>query len=110
MSAELLPRRASAIEPSLVNRLLAVAAAAFAVPAMLELRVLGTGGAGAPSTPSAAQAACVMLASSLLAAAFAWWLRRASGAPELRTGRALCALLALESAVVAAGLVARLLA
>lgn len=90
-----------AIEPSLVNRLLAVAAAIFAVPVLLELRRLVVGAARGP-TPS--QEAWLFAASLALAAGFALVLRRARGLPALRAGRALCAALALEATALGAAL------
>jgi len=98
-------RLGAAIEPGLVNRLLGVAAAVFAVPVLIELhRALAGGGAG----PTPAVEAWLFAASAALAGAFALVLRRAPGLPALRAGRALCAALALEAAVFGAALASQL--
>jgi hypothetical protein len=94
------------LDPSLVNRLLGVAAAVFAVPVLVGLRVLA-GGAGAPS---AAALASTLVAAALLAAGFGGMLLRAPRTHALRTGRALAGLLAAEAAVLALALAARLAA
>jgi hypothetical protein len=94
------PWSAVALEPSLVNRLLGVAAAVFAVPVLLELRRLVAATAG----PTPAQEAWLFAAAAVLAAGFALVLRRAPPLPDLRAGRVLCAALALEAAVVGAAL------
>jgi hypothetical protein len=97
-------RVSAAIEPSLVNRLLGVAAAVFAVPVLIELQRALMGGAG----PTPAVDAWLFTASAALAGAFALVLRRAPGLPALRAGRALCAALALEAAVLGAALASQL--
>jgi len=97
------PASAALLEPSLVIRLLAVAVAVFAIPVLLEVRAL-VAGAGAPGTAVLGGA---LLAAGLLTAGFAWLLRGAPRAPELRAGRALCAVLGAEVAVLAATLLSR---
>jgi hypothetical protein len=97
------PEPALAIEPSLVNRLLGVAAAIFAVPVLLELRRLLLGAARGP-TPS--QEAWLLACSLALAAAFALALRRAGAVPGLRAARVLLAALALEATALGAALLA----
>lgn len=95
---------AALLEPSLVNRLLAVSAAIFAIPVLVELRALVLG-AGAPSE---AALTGTVLAAALLTAGFGTLLRAAPRAPELRSGRVLCAVLGGELAVLAVALVAHL--
>lgn len=95
----------AALEPSLVNRLLGVAAAVFAVPVLIELRRALAAGAAGP-TPSAE--AWFFAASVLLVATFALVLRRAPRLRALRAGRVLCAALALESAFLGAALASHL--
>jgi Ca2+/H+ antiporter len=91
------------LEPSLVNRLLGVAVAVFAIPVLLEARAL-VAGADAPGSSVLGGA---LLAAGLLAAGFAGLLRGAPRAVELRAGRALCAVLAAEVAALAATLLSR---
>lgn len=92
-----------ASEPSLLNRLLGVAAVVFAVPVLLELRRLAVqAGAG----PTLRAEAWLFAASAALAAAFAFALLRAPRRPELRAGRALWLLLAAEACVLGAALLA----
>ena len=99
-------RLASAVllEPSLVNRLLAVAAAVFAIPVLLALHALAAG-AGAPD---AAVLGGALLAAALLTASFAGLLHGAPRARELRAGRALCGVLGVEVAALAAALASRI--
>jgi hypothetical protein len=98
------PASAALLEPSLVTRLLAVAVAVFGVPALLALRAIAIG-SGTPSSPALAGA---LLAAALLVVGFGGLLRTAPPAHELRPGRALCAALGAEVAVLAVALVARL--
>jgi hypothetical protein len=97
-------RVSAALEPSLVNRLLGVAAAVFAVPVLIELHRALAGGAG----PTPVVGAWLFTASAPLAGAFALVLRRAPGLAALRAGRALCAALALEAAALGAALASQL--
>jgi hypothetical protein len=113
MSAEVLgsvPSRApqasapwpALLEPSLVNRLVGVSVAIFALPAAVALRAAG---AGAPTT---AALGWTLLAAALLAAGFAALLQRAPRVAALRPGRALCAALVAEVGLLALGLALRL--
>lgn len=88
-----------------MNRLLAVAACVYALPALLELCDLF---GFATFAGGAARDAWIAGVGALLVAGFAWVLRIAPSAPELRVGRALFALLAAETAILALGLVLRL--
>jgi hypothetical protein len=97
-------RLGAALEPSLVNRLIGVAAAVFAVPVLIELHRALARGAG----PTPAVEAWLLAASAALACAFALVLRREPGLPALRAGRALCAALALEAAALGAALASQL--
>ncbi|HEX2485667.1 MAG TPA: hypothetical protein VHQ66_10220 [Myxococcota bacterium] len=92
---------APAIEPSLVNRLVGVSAAIFAVPVAVELRRAATHAQLGPTTE---QQAWLLAAALALVVAFAVVLRRASGTPALRAGRVLWVVLALEAASLAAAL------
>jgi hypothetical protein len=94
------------VEPSLVNRLLAVAVAVFAVPALLVLHAALAADAGAPSLPALAG---TLAGAAPLAAGFGWILHRSPRASALRAGRALCAALAAETSILALALLARLL-
>jgi hypothetical protein len=93
------------LEPSLVNRLLAVAVAVFAVPTLLVLHAALAGDAP-PSLPALAGA---LAGAALFAAGFGWLLRRSPRAGALRAGRSLCTILAGETSVLALALLARLL-
>ena len=94
---------APVIEPSLVNRLVGVSAAIFAVPLAVELRRAAT---HAELGPSAVQEVWLLAAALALVVAFAAVLRRGSGSPELRAGRVLWLVLAVEAAGIAAALAA----
>jgi hypothetical protein len=103
------PRPAAALlDQGLVNRLLAVATAVFAVPVLVELHVLvARGVAERASAPSVAALASTLLAAALLAAGFGTLLLRAPRAPGLRTARRLALLLTLEVAALATALALR---
>ena len=105
------PRPAAAaafLDQGLVNRLLAVATAVFAIPVLVELHVLvARGFAERASAPSVAALASTLLAAALLAAGFGAVLLRAPRTPELRPARLLAALLTLEVAALAAALALR---
>jgi hypothetical protein len=99
------PSRATVLlDPSLVNRLLAVATAVFAVPVLVELQLLLAPASPNASAPSTEAIASMLLAASLLATGFGALLLRAGRAPALRTARMLATLLALEAAALAASL------
>lgn len=103
------PRRSlspAVLEPRLVNRLLGVTAAIFAVPAAVAFHVLAAG----TGAPSASAAGGTLAAAVLLVTGFGYLLQTAPRIPELRTGRLLCGLLALETCALAVGVVAQLLA
>gem|GEM_PF-6104892 len=87
-----------------MNRLLGVAVAVFAVPALLELRRF----AGAAVGPTLVQEAWLFAACGALAATSALVLARVPRLPALRPARALCALLAAEAAVLGAALLTHL--
>jgi hypothetical protein len=91
------------LEPSLVNRLVAVTVVVFAVPAVLALRAAA--GAGAPTT---AALGGTFAAAAVLALGFAALLQRAPREAALRPGRVLCGGLAVEAALLALALVLRL--
>ncbi len=91
------------LEPSLVNRLVAVTVAVFALPALVALRAAA--GTSAPTTEALGWTLAV---AAVFAAGFALLLQRAPRTAELRAGRALCAVLAVEVALLAAGLALRL--
>lgn len=98
------PLSAALAEPSLVTRLLAVAATVFAVPVGVELHALLAGSVA----PGAAALAGCALAGGVLAGGFGALLRGARHARELRAGRVLLALLGAEATAIAAALLARL--
>ena len=105
------PRPAAAaalLDQGLVNRLLGVTTAVFAIPVLVELHVLvARGFAERASAPSVAALASTLLAAALLAAGFGTLLLRAPRAPELRTARGLALLLTLEVAALATALALR---
>jgi hypothetical protein len=90
------------LEPSLVNRLVAVTVAVFALPALVALRAAGA------TTPTTAALGWTLFVAALLAAGFATLLQRAPRAAELRPGRALCLALAVEVALLTLGFALRL--
>jgi hypothetical protein len=94
------------VEPSLLNRLLAVAAAVFALPGALVLQGAASG-VGLATLPSLGGTLAV---SGLVAAGFAWLLHRTPRVAELRPARALCLALVAEVAVLAVGYAGQLLA
>jgi hypothetical protein len=94
------PRRSlspAVLEPALVTRLVAVAAAVFAAPAAVELYavVLGSG------APSVAASLGMLVAAALFAGGFGWLVVRAPRSAELRSARLLCTALAVETAILA---------
>ena len=90
-------------------RLLAVAAAVFAVPVLVELRALLAHALGeSASGPSTGAVLATLAAAVLLAAGFGALLLSAPRSRELRTARVLATALALEAAVLAAALALRL--
>jgi hypothetical protein len=97
------------LDPGLLNRLLGVAAALFAVPVGVELHVLVARAlAGAANAPSLAAATSTFLAAACFAAGFGVLLLRAPRTPDLRTARTLACVLALEAGALAAALALRL--
>lgn len=102
---------AALLDPSLVNRLLAVATAVFAVPVLVELHVLlARAVAGSASAPSMAALSSTFIAAALLAAGSGALLLRAPRSRELRSARALAGVLALEAGALAAAVALRLAA
>jgi hypothetical protein len=103
------PRRSlspAVLEPALVTRLVAVAAAVFAAPAAVELYavVLGSG------APSVAASLSMLVAAVLFAGGFGWLVATAPRMAELRTARLLCTALAVETAILAGAVAWQLLA
>jgi hypothetical protein len=94
------------VEPSLLNRLLAVAAAVFALPGALVVQRAASG-AGLTALPSLGW---TLVASGLLAAGFAALLHRTPRVADLRPARTLCLVLVAEVAVLALGYAGQLLA
>jgi hypothetical protein len=92
------------LEPSLVNRLLGVSAAIFAVPAAVELYALAAGAAA----PSLRAASGMLFAAALLAMGFGWLVATAPRIPALRAARILCTALAVETALLAGAIAWRL--
>jgi hypothetical protein len=90
------------LEPSLVNRLVGVGAAVFALPALVALR------AADASAPTTAALGWTLLVAALLATGFAALLQRAPRVAELRAGRVLCAALVAEVGLLGIGLALRL--
>jgi hypothetical protein len=106
------PRPAAALlDAGLLNRLLGVATALFAVPVGVELHVLlARAFAGPANAPSAAAALSTFLAAALFAAGFGALLLRAPRTADLRAARVLACALGLEAAALAAALALRLAA
>jgi hypothetical protein len=102
------PRRSlspAVLEPALVTRLVAVAAAVFAAPAAVELYAV-VAGSGAPSV---AASLSILFAAVLFAAGFGWMVATAPRTEALRTARFLCTALGVETALLAAAVAWQLL-
>jgi hypothetical protein len=106
MSADALPGgvRRVAPEPPLLNRMLAVLAAIFAVPVVIELVASHGGPLDGVLAPVTLAAGALALSASVLVRRFG------AGSREFRTARCLTAVLVVQAAILTIGTVLRQLA